>query len=174
MRIFFIAVLIFGFSKLFACSCKLPGTIEEVFNTSEVIIHGKVINKCFASLESAMSPSELKILKTSLKENQGRLEHLKSQSLIEIQILILKIFKGKIAEDLVTIYTTRSGASCGFLGFEEDRDFIIYASTKSHAFWIFDAENDLEKEHTFWTNQCTRTSAYHTIEANALQKLMKS
>jgi len=119
VRIFFIAVIIFGFSNLFACNCKLPGTIEEVFNTSEVIIHGKVINKCLASYESAMSPLKLETLKTSLKVNQGRLEHIESQSLIEIQILVLKIFKGKIEEDLVTIYTSRSGASCGFLGFEE-------------------------------------------------------
>lgn len=87
-------------------------------------------------------------MKISIKDNKQKLELLQAEFLIELQVEILKAYKGELKRDTITLYTSRTGASCGFTRFEEGLDFIIYASSKSHVFRFFNSENDLEKENT--------------------------
>ena len=171
--ILIIGILIFSASKTIACRCEDPGTVSEAYNYTETIIHGKVIQKSFVTFESSMNIEKADSLKIKLKGDDQKLELLDSEFIIEVKIEILKVYKGELVGDTIKLYTSRNSASCGFTRFEEGQDFIIYASSKSYAFWLFNSESRLEKENTLWTNHCTRTTEHNASEAGELDLLMK-
>jgi hypothetical protein len=39
---------------------------------------------------------------------------------------------------------------------------------------LYEKIADSEKNGTFWTNQCTRTTSYNELEANQLDRLAKN
>lgn len=168
-----IGILVFSISKTVACSCKEPGTIAEAYHYTETVIHGKVIQKSFVTFESSMSKEKADSLRIKLKGDDQKLGLLESEFIIEVQIEIQKVYKGELVGDTIVLYTSRNGASCGFTRFEVGQDYIIYASSKSHAFWLFNSESSLEKENTLWTNHCTRTTEYNASEAKELDLVMK-
>lgn len=172
--ILIIALFIFSISKSIACGCKDPLSVEEAYKYTEAIIHGRVVKKTFVSFESTINPEKIDALRSSLQEDNQKLAMLESKFIIELQVEVLKVFKGNLVSDTITLYTSRNGASCGFTRFEEGQDFIIYASSKSHMFWIFDSKSKdaLEKKNTLWTNHCTRTKKFSESEAAELELLM--
>jgi len=164
-----------GAREILACSCKGPMTINDAFNYNETIIHGKVLQKWIVSFSEAMDQDKANSLRHAFKEDQQSLELLESDFIVRIELLVTKVFKGSLSNDTITIYTSRTSASCGFTEFEVGKDFLIYASSKSHAFAFLNIGNStgrLEQENTYWTNHCTRTKGFDSQEATELESLM--
>ncbi len=164
------------FTYAISCNCEDPGTVAEAYNYTETIIYGKVVKKEFVSFGYTMELEKSNYLSSLLKNDKQKLGIFESNFIVKIELAVKKIYKGKIVNDRITIFTTRTGASCGFIRFEIGKDFIIYASSRSHAYWLFGTEiavKSFEKRNTYWTNQCTRTEEYNSYEASELEKLMK-
>ncbi len=160
--------------KSFACRCDDPGTTKEAFEYTQTIVHGKVVNKSIVSFKSTMNKKAAVSLENSLKNDEGKLSLLNSQFIHKIEVEILYQYKGGINYDTITVYTTRGGASCGFTRFEVGHEYLIYASSRSYAYHVFNSsttEEKLERENTFWTNHCTRTTEYKEDEAEELRRL---
>jgi len=87
---------------------------------------------------------------------------------------IIEKYKGTVLLDTLTIYTVPKAASCGYK-FEKGKTYIVYGSKKSDIGFMFlpdaDIHKNLEKENTFWTNHCTRTTEYNKLEADKLRKV---
>lgn len=163
--------------EILACSCKGPMKINDAFHFTETIIHGKVLQKSIVSCAMTMDQEKADSLRHALKEDQQRLELLESDFIVRIELLVTKVFKGSLSSDTITIYTSRTSASCGFTEFKVGKDFLIYASSKSHVFHFLNkggtSSGSLEQENTYWTNHCTRTKGFDNLEAAELELLMK-
>lgn len=168
-----IGIIIFSVSKTIACSCEDPDTVTEAYNYTETIIRGKVIQKSFVPFESSMNQEKADSLRIKFEDDDQKLGLFESEFLIEVQIELQKVYKGELIGDTITLYTTRTNASCGFTRFEKGQDYITYASSKSHAYFLFNTESGLEKENTLWTNHCTRTTEYNAGEAKELELIIK-
>ena len=169
-----IGLLIIGTKSSLACSCEEPGSIEESFNYSDAVFDGKVISKSFVTFAESIRIEAADSMRQNLDEN--KLNLFDSEFIMKVEFEITKCYKGNISNDTIVIYTTRTSASCGYPGFEIGHDYIVYGSTKSYAFWTFFKNTDdyvIEKQNTFWTNQCTRTEEYNYTEAKELEKLME-
>lgn len=169
--IVFIAALT-GISNTMDCRCEDPGTVKEAFAYTEAIFHGKVISKEFITYEDSMEPEKAVKVKEFYKEDQQKIEWLQARFIIKLELELINTFKGKILTDTLTLYTTRTGVSCGFTRFDINQDYIVYASSKSYAYWPFggygETASNLERPNTYWTNHCTRTCEYNKLEESEL------
>lgn len=169
-----IGLIIFGTSNSLACSCEEPGSVEESFNYSDAVFHGKVVNTSFVTFAESIKTETADSIHKNLDEN--KLSLFDSEFILKVEFEITKCYKGNIFNDTIVIYTTRTSASCGYSGFEVGKDYIVYGSSKSYAFWTLIKNADdlaFEQQNTFWTNQCTRTDGYNYAEAKELEKLME-
>ena len=109
--------------------------------------------------------------------NNQMMDFSESNFIIEVTVKVIQQYKGNLSEDITTIYTTRTGASCGYLYFEVGKKFVIYASSYSftYDFFVPNGPNNLNlrKEGTYWTNHCTRTGLSHERELSELDKICK-
>lgn len=169
-----ILLIILGTSNSLACSCEEPGSVEESFNYSDAVFLGKVINTSFVTFAESIKTEAADSIRKNLDEN--KLSLFDSEFIMKVEFEITKCYKGNIFNDTIIIYTTLTSASCGYRGFEIGKDYIVYSSTKSYAFWTFMKnadENAFEQQNTYWTNQCTRTAEYNYAEAKELENLME-
>ena len=174
MKNFLVFFLILIGIKSFACRCDDPGTTKEAFGYTPFIIHGRVLNKSTISFKSTMNEKTVVNLENSLKNDDQKLSLLNSEFILKIEVEILFDYKNNMNSDTITLFTTRTGASCGFTRFEIGQEYLIYASSNSYAYQIFNSktmEGKLEKEDTYWTSHCTRTYEYNEGEAEELRKL---
>ena len=164
-------ILIFSFTNTIACNCEDAGSVKEAYDYTESIISGTVIEMSFVSYENSMNKNS-KQLREDLKNKPQKLTLLETEFIIKIKLKVNKVLKGKTISDTITIYTTRNGASCGYTKFEIGGKFIIYSSSSSQAFWVFNSDKKLEQEDSYWTNHCTRTKKYNENEFKELELLM--
>lgn len=161
-------------TKSYACRCQNPNTVDESFSYTQTIIHGKVLKKSFVSFQSSMDEKKAEAVEKELKEDKQDLLLLHSKSLIKINLKKIECFKGEIKSDTIIIFTTRTNASCGFTRFEKGKEYITYASSNSYSYYLLPLKNHgvrLEKENTYWTNHCTRTTEFNIVESNELRRL---
>jgi len=158
----------------FACKCGGPWSVKEEFEDSELIFHGKVISKELVTIQETLKQDQLSSLKQKLKGDTEKLQFLESHPIYEVKFEIIETYKGAVIRDTVTIYTATKSASCGYK-FDKDKAYIVYGTPLSDIRFMFLPDSDkymtVEKEHTFWTNHCTRTTGYNKTEAAELGKL---
>lgn len=157
------------------CRCDDPGSVQEAFEYTPVILRGKVLSKTFVSMESVLAPEKVREIKESYKGDLHKM-NLLTMPLIEIQLKIVRTFKGAIsAAETFTLYTPRSGATCGFVRFQIGEEYLIYASTENFVLSMFLNDPYSTKNSsgasTYWTHQCTRTTEYNEEEERELIKL---
>lgn len=160
-----------GSNYSLACSCEEPGTVQESFDQSDIVVYGKVLSRKYITFRETMKVEKGDSLNNILTNHINEL--LNSDVILKIEFEIKKTYKGTITTDTITVYTGRSSASCGFSRFKEGEEYLIYGSTESYCFGLFtEGENDnLEKQGTFWTSYCSRTKEYNDHEARELNKL---
>ena len=169
-----IGLTLIGTNSSLACSCEEPGSVEEAYNSSDAVFHGKVVHTSFVTFAASIKTESADSIRKSLDQN--KLTLFDSEFILKVEFEVIKWYKGNIINDTITIYTTRTSASCGYRGFEVGKDYIVYGSSKSYTFWTFIKnadENTFEQQNTFWTNQCTRTDEYNYAEAKELENLME-
>ena len=159
---------------VYACKCGGPWSVAEEFEDTELIVYGKVISKALVSLQATLKQDKLKEVQERLKGDHQKLQFFESYYVFEIKFEIIENYKGTVLRDTVTIYTAPKASACGYK-FEKGKIYIVYGSKKSDIGFMFlpdaDINENLEKENTFWTDHCTRTTKYNKLEAAELRKL---
>ncbi len=159
---------------VYACKCGGPWSVEEEFEDTELIVYGKVISKELVSIQETLKQDKVSDVKERLKGDNQKLQFFESYNVFEIKFEIIEKYKGTVLRDTMTIYTAPKAASCGYK-FEKGKIYIVYGSKRSDIGFMFlsdaDINENLEKENTFWTNHCTRTTEYNRLEAAELRKL---
>jgi hypothetical protein len=155
-----------------ACSCRYPTEISKAFVTSKTVVYGEIVELKVVKVSDSMDPDSLLqyFQKEELNNNQS--EILNSDFLIQAKLRIIELFKGEIAKDTLTLYTTRTQASCGFTGFEIGKQFIIYSSPNSYFFSNFyppQSTRRLEKANTNWVTSCSITTSLNEDHLNMLR-----
>lgn len=158
----------------FSCSCGEEGSIEESFAEADIVIHGTVVQQSSTTIKETLNPN----LGDSLEEliSIRDKDLLNSELVSKIQVQVNKIYKGKVMSDTVIIYTARQSSACGYTQFKIGEEYIIYGDKESYfsSIMLYEKIDDSEKNGTFWTNQCTRTTRYNELEANQLDRLVKN
>lgn len=169
-----IGIILIGIKGSWACKCEEPESVEESFRFSDAVFHGKVVSLSFVSYSKTIETTFADSIRRKLDEK--KLNLFDSDFILKVEFEITKCYKGNFIGDTITIYTTRTSASCGYQGFEIGKDYIVYGSKKSYAFWPFKlhiTEHIIEQHNVFWTNQCTRTNPYNYVESIELEQLME-
>jgi hypothetical protein len=171
----FVLLLLFCLiiNPTYACRCDSK-TIEEAFSVTPYIFHGKVVRKEVVSLEDTMEPEQAKAIKQRLKKTKQSLELIEADYIIKVEIEVKEVFKGNGSKRHAIIYTTMGGGSCGYNKFEIGKDYIVYGYPEKRMHFSFLTEQGdarIEREGTFWTNHCTRTTFYNSREAFDLREL---
>lgn len=156
------------------CSCEYPTEISNAFLGSKTVAHGEVVELKITKVSDSMDPNSLNKFLKNEKLRQHQSELLKSNFLIQVKFKIIELFKGDIKTDTLILYTTRTGASCGYTNFEIGKQFIIYSSPTSYFFSSFFSTQkniNLEKANSNWVTSCSLTSELREDHLNALKAI---
>lgn len=175
LKLILLAFLTLGIYTANACSCQSSDDLQDEYKWISTIVHGKVLTKSYVSYESTLTTERLKLIQKEYESDYQKLNALKLESIIKVELEVYHIYKGTGIKDKIVIYTSRHGASCGYLDFEIGKEFIIYLSPKSYldVFYKVPGENlrKVENNEAFWTNQCRRTRMFDKKEDKELRSL---
>ena len=171
---FFLTIIIFALAgEGYACKCGGPGTVQESFESTKLIVYGKVIRKDTVRLSETIKEEAVREVREGLKGDEQLLRLFDMTYVSMIELEIVEKYKGENLQKTVIIYTPLLSASCGFR-FQKDEQYIAYASSENSMNFLFqdkDGTKRHEKDATFWTTHCTRTTEYAEIEADELMTL---
>lgn len=167
--LFLILVIFYG--KCFACQCHRIELKKELKYTS-AIAHVKVLKIEYVSRGSIFSDAERK----HLEENSQAhiLDSSRSKSVAKVEVEIIVTYKGSFDSEKLTIYTSKHGQSCGYLGFELGKDFIVFLSPERLSKRLFENYINLNNPNRLWTNRCSRTTVFDEVNANEIVEGLKS
>jgi hypothetical protein len=158
----------------YACKCGGPQTVKSSFEASYLVVSGQVLSKELVPFSQTIKPDSVSAIKERLKGDKQNLQFFEMSYIFKIDLEIVERYKGTDLRDTVTIYTAMHSASCGYK-FELGESYLVYASKTSYLGFMFrdkvDLSNGSQKEDTYWTNHCTRTTEYNSIEAEELRLL---
>lgn len=171
---FLLTVVVFGFAgEGYACKCGGPGTVQESFESTELIVYGKVVRKDTVQLFETIEEENVSEVRKGLRDDEQLLQLFDKTYVLRIELEIIEKYKGENIQKTVIIYTPLLSASCGFR-FQKDQRYIVYASSKNFMNFLFrnkDGSKRYERKDTFWTSHCTRTTEYVRLEADELRTL---
>lgn len=156
-----------------ACSCNYPTEVPKAYETSHTIVYGEIVELQIVKVSESMDRDSLeKFIINDLTKFQSKT--LNADFLIKVKIRKKEILKGSTEQDIITFYTTRTGASCGFTRFEIGKEYLVYASPKSYFFSNFytpQKNRKLEKKNTYWVTNCSITSEFNQDHLTKLKVL---
>ncbi len=167
-----ILVSIFFYYGLFACQCY-PVKFKKELEDTPSIVKVKVVSIAYVSGESADSVSPSDIQATS-NTKQERISYFQPKTVTRVEVEILRCYKGKPNLERMSIYTSRLGASCGYLDFEEGKEFIVFLRPNENQKNTDKEENMAESSVPLWTNRCSRTSLYKKSMENQILEELKT
>ena len=170
---FILSIMMMGFFVTgYACKCGGPGTVKESYETTDLIIYGRVASIDTVLLSETVTEEDAKEVEEKLRGDQ-MLQYFKGTYVLRIGFEIVEKYKGQSDPAKAIIYTPWQRSACGF-SFKKGKEYILYASTRNSFAFIFQKENEgkiFKKENTFWTTRCTRTAEYSKQEAEELSLL---
>lgn len=155
----------------FACSCNYPTEVEQAFEVSHTIVYGEIVELSIVKVSESMDKDSLEYFKQNNLTN-FQIETLNADFLIRAKLKKTEILKGIIKQDTITIFTTRTGASCGFTRFRVGKEYIVYASPNSYFFSNFytpQSNRKLEKQNSYWVTSCSITSEFEQEHLSELR-----
>lgn len=163
----FILLLFTGITeRLFACSCIGKRTVQDEVKYADALVVGTILSKQIVTLTDST------VLKMFLNDSTWRNSSMSKMTIARYKLLINEIYKGKITNDTLTIYTGLGGGDCG-IQFEIGKNYIVYGKNDAYFGRV---NNDFEFpkiKNTFWTYQCLRTSSYYRDEIVEIEKYAK-
>lgn len=152
--------------KVFACNCIGQRTVKEEIKHADAVLVGTIVSKEFITLTDST------ILKMFPNNSIMRKSQMSKMIIARYNLVIQDIYKGKITNDTVTIYTGIGGGDCG-IGFEIGLKYIVYGENETY---FGQVNNDFifpKAKNTFWTYNCLRTTSYFQYEINEIEKFTK-
>lgn len=171
--IFILYFLIFDYQSVFACKCESIDDIKTEFNSTDVIVRGKVISKEYVTFISTLNKKGLKKINSNNALDNDKKEFLKNEDILRIEIEVLYTYKGKRLRKNIIIYTNRYSGACGYKDFKVGEEYQVYLSKDCYFGFNYKKANlDASSYNGFWTNICTRTKQFSLEEDKELKKLM--
>ncbi|TDQ28153.1 hypothetical protein [Zeaxanthinibacter enoshimensis] len=159
LKILFVLLLMGTFST-YACKCTTPESIKDAYQGSEIIINGRVLKTEHVKFESLFAESEVEDIKRTYSDENTQAQFL-DMDLIKVEFRVERLYKGDLAEQIITIYTAKSRASCGLPIFKKDQEYIAYLSANNYMSFLFNKSNARKVlPNSYWTNQCTLTQEF--------------
>lgn len=156
-----------------ACSCNYPTEVKDAYEVSHTIVYGEIVELAIVKVSDSMDRDSLRIfMQNDLTKFQA--ETLNAEFLIRVKLKKKEILKGDIKQDTITMFTTRTGASCGFTKFRIGKEYIIYSSPKSYFFSNFyspQRKRKLEMKNTYWVTSCSITSEFKQEHLSKLKNV---
>jgi TonB family protein len=157
VHILIILFVTFFSAELLACNCVEQRTVQEEIKNSDAVFVGTVISKEILYLNDStigdFKPFEMAIAK--------------------YKFIVENLYKGKITNDTVIIYTGIGGGDCGNK-FETGEKYIVYGAIETY----FGQSNINFKfpsgNNSFWTHICLRTTLYNEEEITEIEKFKKT
>jgi len=157
--LFFLFVIQSTFS--YACQCKSLRSVTEEIDRSDAVLVGRIISK--ESFQIEADPNKLRNIDNYSRD--------KTFSGIKYQLKVFKSYKGKIKEDIVTIYSSNYSGNCGYI-FEVDEIYIVYGYKYNYYMTNEDIYTFPENHPIFWTNRCMRTRKSDNDEIAEINKAL--
>lgn len=171
--IFILYFLIFDYQSVFACKCESIDDIKTEFNSTDVIVRGKVVSKEYITFISTLNKKGLKKINSNNVLDKDKKELLKNEDILKIEIEILYSYKGKRLKKNIFIYTSRHSGACGYKDFKVGQEYQVHLSKDCYLGFNYKKANlDASNYNGYWTNICTRTKQFSLEEDKELKKLM--
>lgn len=152
--------------RLFACSCIGQRTVEEEVKHADAVVIGTVLSKQLITLTDST------ILKMFPNDTTMRNSPMSKMTIARYDLLVQDIYKGKITNDTLTIYTGLGGGDCG-IRFEIGKKYIVYGENETYFGQVNNDFNFPKAKNTFWTYNCLRTTSYFQDEITEIEKFAK-
>ncbi|MEK6152537.1 hypothetical protein WIW50_04730 [Flavobacteriaceae bacterium 3-367] len=173
MRKILFIIFVLSISKSFACTCYRTELKKELRRTSS-ILHIKVLKIEYVSKGDILTVEEHKYLEVKFESEPQILNALERKSVTKVEIEIIDSYKGDIDATSLTIYTSMHGPSCGYFGFEEGKEFIVFLNPERLSKRLFGDYNNGINRNRLWTNRCSRTAEFDKTKAVEIREGLKS
>jgi len=139
--------------RILACSCIGQRTVEEEVKHADAVIVGTILSKKIVTLTDST------ILKIYPNDTTMRNSPMGKMKIAHYDLLVQDIYKGKITNDTLIIYTGLGGGDCG-IKFEIGKKYIIYGEKETYFGQVNNDFKFPKAINTFWTYNCLRTTSY--------------
>jgi hypothetical protein len=171
--LFILYFLTIGYQFIFACKCESIDDIKTEFNSTDVVVRGKVISKEYVDFISTLNKKGLKKINSNNALDKDKKELLRNVDILKIEIEVLYIYKGKRLRKNIIIYTSRHSGTCGYKDFKVGQEYQVYLSKDCYFGFNYNHANlDDSSYNGYWTNICTRTKQFSSEEDKQLKRLM--
>ena len=151
-----------GTRNSFACYCEGESTVSGSVKYADAVFSGEVISRIWTT-----NYDSLGIVVTG--DTSKMYFKWREFPTAVVEIMVDKMYKGKLISETLTILTPRHGTACGY-DFQVGKKYIVYAT-------IYDELLGLDKlirrtfdNKTYWTHRCTRTMHWNQDEENEIIK----
>lgn len=152
--------------QLFACSCIGQRTVEEEVKYADAVVVGTVLSKQLITLTDST------MLKMFPNDTIMRNSPMSKMTIARYDLLVQDIYKGKISQDTLVIFTGLGGGDCG-IRFEIGKKYIVYGENETYFGQVNNDFKFPKAKNTFWTYNCLRTTAYFQDEITEIEKYAK-
>jgi len=161
MKNYIILSLLFLPIYLTACSCIGESSVATAYEYADFVALGKVLkSETFLATADEIRP---------YREGET-FDFFEANLINKVTIKIVKKYKGKSKQKLVTIYTGLGGGDCGY-PFKIGSRYIIYGDKES-IYGGMDNETLYPKEQPYyWTSICHRTTPHDGEEQAKIEAL---
>jgi hypothetical protein len=149
--------------SLLACSCIGKRTVKEEVKHSDAVVIGTILSNELVTL------TDSSFLKMFPNDSTMRNSPMAKMTIARYDLFVTDIYKGKITNDTLTIYTGLGGGDCG-IGFEIGKKYIIYGEKETYFGQVNNHFNFPKAKNTFWTYNCLRTTSIRQDEIMEIQK----
>jgi hypothetical protein len=152
--------------RLFACSCIGQRTVEKELKHADAVVVGTVLSKQLITLTDST------ILKMFPNDSTMRNSSMSKMTIARFDLFIQDIYKGKITNDTLTIYTGLGGGDCG-IRFEIGKKYIVYGENETYYGQVNNDFKFPKSKNSFWTYNCLRTTFYSQDEITEIERFAK-
>ena len=148
--------------RSYICSCDKEASVESAIKYSDIVFKGTILSDTVLSNLSdygVMTKGDTSVITYSWITIPVRVHRVK----------VDLVYKGITASDTINIITSKSGNRCGFV-FLNNKQYIIYATTKDDMFPQREFVCFADNNQTYWTNYCTRTKIWSQKEEIEIKK----
>jgi len=156
VTLFTIILLVSVSNHLLACTCIGQRTVKEELKHADAVFVGTVLSKKIIELTDSTLERKSLIIR----------------AIARYDLLVHDIYKGKIKNDTLTIFTGLGVGDCGVL-FENGEKYIIYGMIDTYFGQMNNNFKFPKSKNSFWTHICLRTTKYHQDEISEIEKIKK-
>lgn len=144
-----------------ACTCADKRPVNSAIMISDAVIVGTIISKEIITITEPF-PYDSLFDATWLQSWKARYE-----------FRVERTYKGVVTQDTVILYTGTGDWDCGN-EFTIGEKYIVYGynTTEEYKDKNWSCRYKLFEQNIFWTNVCTRTTKFNTIEIDEIEKVL--